>query len=91
VVFHKVNSLWAGEKWLEATHCRRGRVSGPLLDRIDLHVEVPPVKFRELAGEKNGETSAEIRARVTAARRRQQQRFAARRRLTATRGWAQKS
>jgi magnesium chelatase family protein len=53
-----------------------GRISGPLLDRIDLHVEVPPVKFREISGEKTGETSAEIRARVIAARQRQQTRFA---------------
>ncbi len=52
-----------------------GRISGPLLDRIDLHVEVPAVKFREMAGEKTGETSAEIRARVIAARQRQQTRF----------------
>ena len=52
-----------------------GRISGPLLDRIDLHVEVPQVKFREITGERNGEASAEIRARVVAARRRQQERF----------------
>ena len=38
-----------------------GRISGPLLDRIDLHVEVPQVKFREISGDKTGETSAEIR------------------------------
>src|SRR5215469_15580632 len=41
-----------------------GRVSGPLLDRIDLHVEVPQVKFREISGERTGETSAQIRERV---------------------------
>ena len=35
-----------------------GRISGPLLDRIDLHVEVPPVKFREITGERTGEASA---------------------------------
>ena len=52
-----------------------GRISGPLLDRVDLHVEVPPVKFREIAGERTGETSKEIRDRVVAARRRQQERF----------------
>jgi magnesium chelatase family protein len=51
------------------------RISGPLLDRIDLHIEVPQVKFREIAGEQNGETSATIRARVIAARERQQARF----------------
>jgi len=52
-----------------------GRISGPLLDRIDLHVEVPQVKFREITSERNGETSAEIRARVVTARQRQQERF----------------
>jgi magnesium chelatase family protein len=52
-----------------------GRVSGPLLDRIDLHVEVPPVKFREISGEQNGEPSAQIRDRVIAARQRQHERF----------------
>jgi magnesium chelatase family protein len=52
-----------------------GRISGPLLDRIDLHVEVPAVKFREISGDRTGETSAEIRARVVAARQRQQARF----------------
>jgi Magnesium chelatase, subunit ChlI len=40
-----------------------GRVSGTLLDRINLHVEVPQLKFREISGDKTGETSAEIRAR----------------------------
>src|SRR5438309_6278531 len=43
-----------------------GRISGPLLDRIDLHVEVPQVKFREISGDKTGETWAEIRARAIA-------------------------
>ncbi|MGA2658931.1 MAG: YifB family Mg chelatase-like AAA ATPase [Verrucomicrobiota bacterium] len=52
-----------------------GRISGPLLDRIDLHVEVPPVKFREISAERTGETSAQIRERVLAARRQQQTRF----------------
>lgn len=53
-----------------------GRISGPLLDRIDLHVEVPPVKFREMTGDRNGETSMQIRERVVTARERQQKRFA---------------
>jgi len=52
-----------------------GRISGPLLDRIDLHVEVPAVKFREITSERTGETSAQIRERVIAARQRQQERF----------------
>src|SRR2546427_1054372 len=59
-----------------------GRISGPLLDRIDLHVEVPPVKFREISSERTGETSAQIRDRVVAARRLQQERFAGKPRLT---------
>src|ERR1039457_6545031 len=53
-----------------------GRISGPLLDRIDLHIEVPQVKCREISGNKTGETGAKIRARVIAARQRQQKRFA---------------
>jgi len=52
-----------------------GRISGPLLDRIDLHVEVPPVKFREMTGDRTGETSAQIRQRVVAARQLQIIRF----------------
>ena len=59
-----------------------GRVSGPLLDRVDLHVEVPPVKFREISSERTGETSGQIRDRVLAARRRQQARFARKPRMT---------
>jgi len=59
-----------------------GRISGPLLDRIDLHIEVPQVKFRDMAGEKTGETSAEIRARVIAARLIQQTRFAHKPKIT---------
>src|SRR6185369_14840403 len=55
------------------------RVSGPLLDRIDIHVEVPAVKFREITAERTGETSAQIRERVVAASRRQQERFAGKR------------
>jgi magnesium chelatase family protein len=54
----------------------RQRISGPLLDRIDLHVEVPLVEFRELASAAPaGESSATIRGRVAAARRIQQDRF----------------
>jgi magnesium chelatase family protein len=53
-----------------------GRISGPLLDRIDLHVEVPQVKFREMTSDKPSESSAEIRLRVICARRRQHVRFA---------------
>src|SRR5204862_1238283 len=59
-----------------------GRISGPLLDRIDLHIEVPPVKFREITAERTGEDSAKIRERVIAARVRQQKRFADRPKIT---------
>jgi magnesium chelatase family protein len=59
-----------------------GRISGPLLDRIDLHVEVPAVKFREISSEKTGETSAEIRTRVICARERQHKRFAEKKSVT---------
>ena len=52
-----------------------GRISGPLLDRIDLHVEVPAVKFAALSKASPGEPSAAIRGRVIAARERQQARF----------------
>jgi magnesium chelatase family protein len=55
-----------------------GRISGPLLDRIDLHVEVPAVKFREITSGRPGEPSAAIRERVIAARRAQLERFAQR-------------
>ena len=59
-----------------------GRISGPLLDRIDLHIEVPTVKFRELSTAQPGEPSAQIRARVIAARKLQHQRFAGKPRVT---------
>lgn len=55
------------------------RVSGPLLDRIDLHLEVPAVRYRDLSGEEGGEPSAAIRERVGRARHVQQERFARRR------------
>jgi magnesium chelatase family protein len=51
------------------------RVSGPLLDRIDIHIEVPAVQYRELRAGQANEGSAEIRARVLAARVRQHERF----------------
>ncbi len=53
------------------------KVSGPLLDRIDIHIEVPAVQYKELRGGSASEGSAEIRARVLAARGRQHERFAA--------------
>lgn len=51
------------------------RLSGPLLDRIDLHIEVPAVPMRELRAGRTGETSAVIRKRVEAARERQRNRL----------------
>lgn len=51
------------------------RVSGPLLDRIDIHIEVPAVKYKDLASEASGENSAAIRARVIRARQVQLRRF----------------
>lgn len=54
------------------------RVSGPLLDRIDLHVEVPALRYAELADGRSGEASEAIRERVARARERQRERFAGR-------------
>ena len=54
------------------------RLSGPLLDRIDIHLEVPAVNYRDLAGDTPAEPSAAIRERVAAARGRQRARFAQR-------------
>lgn len=52
------------------------RVSGPMLDRLDLHVEVPPVEYCELKSDSKEETSAQIRTRVERARQIQAERFA---------------
>lgn len=51
------------------------KVSGPLLDRIDIHIEVPPVDFDKLSDDTRGESSAEIKKRVEAARKIQQERL----------------
>jgi len=59
-----------------------GRISGPLLDRIDLHIEVPAVQFRDITSEQTGENSAQIRQRVITARQRQQERFKLKPRIT---------
>jgi magnesium chelatase family protein len=53
----------------------RARISGPLLDRIDLHIEAPALSVTELRAETPGESSSAIRARVETARRHQQTRF----------------
>jgi magnesium chelatase family protein len=53
----------------------RRKISGPLLDRIDIHVEVPAVPYKELSTEYTGETSKEIRSRVVRTRDIQLERF----------------
>lgn len=57
----------------------RSKISGPLLDRIDIHLEVPAVKYRDLTGEAAGEDSETVKKRVNAARDRQRDRFAGKR------------
>jgi len=52
------------------------KISGPLLDRIDIHIDMPAVKYRELREDAGGESSDQIRQRVVAARQRQLKRFA---------------
>jgi magnesium chelatase family protein len=52
-----------------------GKISGPLLDRIDIHIEIPAVKYKELSDTKDAEPSAIIKARVEGARSIQRQRF----------------
>jgi magnesium chelatase family protein len=59
-------------------HKYLSRISGPLLDRIDIHLAVPAVQWQDLAGTDPGEPSAAVRARVEAARARQRERFAER-------------
>src|SRR6202049_5232853 len=51
------------------------KISGPLLDRIDIHIEVPAVKYKELRGDSAIEDSAAVRERVIGARGRQTERF----------------
>jgi magnesium chelatase family protein len=60
-----------------ATEMQRylGKISGPLLDRIDIHIEVTPVPFEKLSDERKGESSIAIRKRVTKARELQIKRF----------------
>jgi len=52
-----------------------GRISGPLIDRIDIHIEVPAVPFRELSSERSGTSSEQMRVQVESARSRQMARF----------------
>ena len=62
--------------------CYQKRISGPLLDRIDIHVEVPRVAYEKLTDRREGERSVDVRARVQAARERQARRFGAGSRIT---------
>ncbi|KPJ49967.1 hypothetical protein AMJ40_04250 [candidate division TA06 bacterium DG_26] len=57
------------------------KISGPLLDRIDIHIEVPALKYQELSAKEPGESSAVIQARVNRAREHQSQRFKGSKRL----------
>ena len=57
----------------------RSKISGPLMDRIDIHVEVPAVKYRDLTGETSGEDSEAIKVRVNRAREIQRQRLTGKR------------
>jgi magnesium chelatase family protein len=59
------------------------KISGPLLDRIDLHIEVPAVKYKELSSKESGESSEKIHARVMQARGIQVHRFKGRKGLCA--------
>ncbi|MCP4888321.1 MAG: ATP-binding protein, partial [Planctomycetaceae bacterium] len=52
-----------------------GKISGPLLDRIDIHIEVPATEYKELASKKPGTSSAEMREQVLLARKAQAERF----------------
>ncbi len=52
-----------------------GKISGPLLDRIDIHIELPSVKYKELSDSKDAEPSSAIKARVEKARAIQRERF----------------
>ncbi len=59
------------------------KISGPLLDRIDIHIEVPAVKYKELRGEQAVEDSTAVRERVVRARARQLERFSGEKRIYA--------
>src|SRR5579884_1546483 len=56
--------------------CYVSKISGPLLDRIDIHIDMPAVKYRELRDQSGGETSDTVRQRVITARTRQLRRYA---------------
>ena len=58
-----------------AVHRYMSHISGPLMDRIDIHVEVTPVSIRDMSSERREESSADVRQWVVAARDIQRQRF----------------
>src|SRR5277367_805588 len=59
------------------------KISGPLLDRVDIHIEVPAVKYKELRGGSDSEDSTAVRERVVRARKRQTERFRGEKKLYA--------
>ena len=68
----------SGQECSRAPKCAeeyQSRISGPLMDRFDIHIQVPPVSPWDMSEVKKGESSAQIRQRVVAARQIQQQRF----------------
>ena len=74
--------MWILWRYTKSLHLRASvvtkyqkRISGPLLDRIDIHIEVPRVDYEKLSSDRVGETSGAIRARVQAARDLQGARF----------------
>jgi magnesium chelatase family protein len=64
----------------------RNHLSGPLLDRIDMHIEVPPVQVQEISSQQAGESSENIRNRVNLARKLQQERFSRTKAVTCNAG-----
>ncbi len=60
---------------IQQIHRYRAKISGPLMDRIDIHLEVPAVPYRDLAGQSRGASTQDMRARVMEARKRQGRRF----------------
>jgi len=71
--FYDVNDPDSDPEWMVKRYLNK--ISGPLMDRIDLHIEVPSVKFEELSNNRKGESSSSIRERVVSARKFQQNRL----------------
>jgi len=68
----------------------RNKISGPLLDRIDIHIEVPSIHYQDMASLEKGESSSSIRARVMAGRAIQQDRFSGQRKIHCNAGMGAK-